>query len=149
MGGITGLDLVRSFSGGTVPALVLLSSFGAPSLVAEALRAGASGWVLKGDAVDDLLTAVAAVSEGEVFISSGIPKDGLREAMVSLGPSPRELEVLRHLAEGRTTAEVAALLGIGLKTVETHRSHLFIKLGVPNVAAAVAEGIRSGWLPSC
>lgn len=146
MGGLSGLDLVRVLSRPEDPSVVLLSSYGAPSLVAEALRAGAAGWVLKGDAVEDLLTAVTLSVRGEVFVSRGISSAALRDAMASLGPSARELEVLALLAAGRTTSEIAGLLGIGVKTVETHRSHLFIKLGASNVAAAVAEGLRSGWL---
>lgn len=146
MGSISGLDLVREASRMEGPAVVLLSSFGAPSLVAESLRAGASGWVLKADAVEDLVEAVGTAARGGIFVSRGIPPAGLRDAMASLGPSPRELEVLELLAAGRTTTEIASLLGVGAKTVETHRSHLFIKLGASNVAAAVAEGMRSGWL---
>lgn len=143
----TGLELLRERRavGDAVP-IVLLSSYGAPSLVAEALRAGANGWLVKEDAFTDLVDGLRQVLAGDTFLSPTLDPAELRDALASLPPSPRELEVLRLLAAGRTTDEIATALGVGGKTVETYRKGLFIKLGAGNVAELISRAWTGGWL---
>lgn len=115
--------------------------------------AGAMAYVLKNEAVDDLLCAVASVMAGEQFISPSAtraqgPGSGPRSADVDLQLlSRRELEVLRLLAEGRRTKEVGAMLQISAKTVETYRSRIMLKLGIDNLTGLVKFAIRTGVVP--
>jgi DNA-binding NarL/FixJ family response regulator len=118
-------------------------------LVREALRAGARGYLLKESAGDDVVKAVRAVVAGKRFLGNGIA-DALIESCV-LGRSdvmeqltPREREVVRLVAEGKSNAEAAATLGLSPRSVETYRLRLMQKLGLADLPSLVKFAIRHG-----
>jgi len=120
----------------------------------EMLQVGASGYVPKRAAPDDLITAIRAAYRGEMYIYPSLAKllvgdflsrsgeDGAKEAMNGL--TPREGEVLSHLADGRTNDEIAELLGISVHTVARHRENLMGKLGLHSRSELVKYAIRKG-----
>jgi two-component system, NarL family, response regulator NreC len=128
--------------------LVVLTQHDAPQYVAEALRCGVRGYVLKSQAARDLVRAIESVSRGEVYLSPGIAS-AVAEAHASPegavdGLSVRERQVLQLIAEGNSTKDIAAHLGISAKTVESHRSKLMRKLDIHDTAGLVRYAIRRG-----
>ncbi|MGE5237069.1 MAG: response regulator [Acidobacteriota bacterium] len=109
-----------------------------PGLLRETLRAEASGFVVKRAAESELISALRAVSRGDMYIHPAMTRTLAAQSgeTVRVGGSkigtltPRELEVLRLVAAGHTNKQVAGKLGIGVRTVETHRANLMDKLGV-------------------
>ena len=136
--------------------VLILTVYETEEVIREVLRAGARGYVLKSDAGRLLLSAVESVSAHKPFFTSRVSElvlagflsgDGLRpseETPAGAPLTPRERECLQLLAEGKTNKEVAAALGIGLKTVETHRMNLMAKLGLHSVVDLVRYAIRNG-----
>ena len=129
--------------------IIALSMYGDIHYQRRMFEAGASAYVLKNEAVDDLIRAVCAALAGEQFVSPSAVQDGTaplsRSAEVDkLLLSKRELEVIRLLAEGRRTKEIASLLGISAKTVETYRSRIMLKLGIDNLPGLVKFAVRAG-----
>lgn len=128
---------------------IILTMHADDAYVLEALRAGVKGYVLKTQAFSDLAQAIDAVSRGSVYLSPGISGALIN---TSLGqdakiPDPltaREREVLHLVAEGRTNKEIAHLLAISIKTVETHRSAIMRKLDIHETASLVRYAIRRG-----
>ena len=117
--------------------------------VIEALRAGVTGYVVKTKAADDLVKAIREVSLGAVYMSPGVSREAVRAYLDGTEPSsdgltPREREVLQLVAEGKTTKEVAAVLGISVKTAESHRSRIMEKLDIHETASLVRYAIRLG-----
>jgi DNA-binding NarL/FixJ family response regulator len=116
---------------------------------ARAREAGASAYVLKTEPIAALVEIIDLVLRGVAFVSNtfrpGASAAALRSAKVDLEAlSAREREVLQLLAAGRRTQEIAELLGLGVKSVETYRSRLMNKLGIDNVAGLVRFAIRAG-----
>lgn len=134
--------------------IVLLSMFSDESLVHQALKSGAKGYVLKSAASEELLWAVQAAHRGETFLSgpvSAIVVDQALNPRLSGAPlepfdnlSPREKEILQLIAEEHTSGEIAAMLAVSEKTVEKHRAHLMEKLGVKNLAGLVRLAVKYG-----
>ena len=118
--------------------------------VLQALRAGASGYLLKGATPVELEMAVTAVARGETYLSPAMSKhvveDYVRRSGAEPAPSltPRQREVLQLVAEGRSTKEIAARLGLSVKTVETHRTQLMARLDIHDIAGLVRYAIRVG-----
>ena len=117
--------------------------------VVEALRAGVTGYVVKTKAAEDLVKAIREVSLGAVYMSPGVSREAVRAYLDGTEPSndgltPREREVLQLVAEGKTTKEVAAVLGISVKTAESHRSRIMEKLDIHETASLVRYAIRLG-----
>jgi two-component system, NarL family, response regulator NreC len=115
----------------------------------EALRAGARGYVLKTQAGNDLVAAVQAVHRGEVYLSPRISKAVVEAYLAStdlqsVALTSRERQVLQLVGEGRSTKQIAALLGISIKTADNHRAKLMDKLDIHQVAGLVRYAIRSG-----
>lgn len=116
-------------------------------------EAGASGYLLKNAASDELLRAIRAVAQNRTYVSSGIASVVV-EGFLRGGPSgqrlappdlsAREREVLQLLAEGKTSKEIAAILNVAASTVETHRRQIMDKLGLRSVAALTKYAIRNG-----
>ncbi|HTL91647.1 MAG TPA: response regulator transcription factor [Steroidobacteraceae bacterium] len=128
--------------------LIVLTQHDEPQYVAEALRCGVKGYVLKNQAARDLVRAIEGVSRGEVYLSPGVAS-AVAEAYVSQehtvnGLSVRERQVLQLIAEGNSTKDIAAQLGISAKTVESHRSKLMRKLDIHDTAGLVRYAIRRG-----
>ena len=120
--------------GGPVPRIVLLTMHNELPYVLAASRPDIQGFVLKDAAFDELVMAIRQVHAGGRFVGAGVA-GGLAG---DKGPlTAREIEVLRCAARGMTTQEIADALGIGVKTVETHRGHILRKLGVASMTAAV------------
>jgi DNA-binding NarL/FixJ family response regulator len=132
--------------------IVALSMYGDVHYRDRMFEAGASAYVLKNEAMDDLVAAIEAVLRGERYVSpaavSAAPTGPQRSAEVDKGTlSERERDVLRLLAAGQRTKEIAEQLGISAKTVETYRSRIMVKLGIDNLPGLVKFAIRAGILP--
>ncbi len=117
--------------------------------VTDALRAGAKGYVLKSQAATDLLQAIHDVSRGGVYLSPGVSRTVVEAYLTrsELPPDPltaRERQVLQLVGEGKTTKEIAVLLGVSVKTADTHRTRLMQKLDIHETAGLVRYAIRRG-----
>jgi two-component system, NarL family, response regulator NreC len=123
------------------------------------LAAGAAGYVLKRAAANDLLTAVRTVASGEVFLYPSLAKklvaDYLgrveghdNDARAAVGLTPREHEVLRHIAAGLSNREIAEQLTVSLSTVQTHYAHIIEKLNLRNRTELVKYALRHGLINS-
>jgi DNA-binding NarL/FixJ family response regulator len=116
----------------------------------EALKAGASGYVLKREADQDLVAAIRAVGRGEPFLTNAAERSLVRAWMndESTGPreplTPREEEVVKLIAEAHTNAQIAAVLHLSEKTVESHRGNVLRKLGMRDRVELVRYAIRRG-----
>lgn len=158
MPGLSGLAAARQILAAQPRVKVLVLSMHADRrFVAETLGLGASGYVLKDNAFEELVQAIRTVMGGQVFLSPQIAalvaqdyKQKLAGGDTEIVPllSEREREILQLVAEGQSTKEIAAQLNISVKTVETHRSQVMAKLKLDNIAAltkyAVREGLTSG-----
>ncbi len=128
---------------------VLLTRHDEDQYVVEALRAGVRGYVLKNQAGTDLVHAIQLVCRGQVYLSPGISRVVV-DAYLSKSNLPddplssREHEVLQLIAEGKSTKDIAALLGISVKTAESHRSRLMQKLDIHETASLVRYAVRRG-----
>jgi len=128
---------------------ILLTIHEENQYVVEALRAGVRGYLLKTRAASDLVKAIKEVSHGALYISPGpsldVVKSFLENKDVKASPlSPREREVLQLIAEGKSTKEVGAILGISVKTAESHRRRIMEKLDIHETATLVRYAIRQG-----
>ena len=133
--------------------VIALSMHADRRFTAEMLRAGAAGYLVKDSAFEELVTAIRAVVEGKVYLSPHIADvvvdDYVRrlpgdEPGVYTALSAREREVLQLLAEGKATKEVARVLHVSVKTVETHRRQIMQKLDLHSVAELTKYAIREG-----
>jgi DNA-binding NarL/FixJ family response regulator len=134
--------------------VLILTMHDSDLLVQEVLEAGARGYILKDDADRNLLAAVDALRRHKPFLSSRVsdvasktgPSAGggqLRERSSRSRLTPREREILQLLAEGKTNKEVAGLLGISVKTAETHRANIMLKLDFHSVTDLVRYAVRN------
>jgi DNA-binding NarL/FixJ family response regulator len=154
MRGLSGMSLVRELRrrGKRQPILVL-TMHGDADLAAEALAAGATGFALKSDSRESLVEAVKRVSRGERFIAASLPLATIESFLNArprstdtTGPlaalSPREREVFDLLVRGYTNVAIASELCVSLKTVDTHRTHVFGKLHVHSLGELLLFGFR-------
>jgi DNA-binding NarL/FixJ family response regulator len=134
--------------------VLILTMHDSDLLVQEVLEAGARGYILKDDADRNLLAAVDALRRHKPFLSSRVSEvaakagaptsDGhVRERSTRNRLTPREREILQLLAEGKTNKEVAGLLGISVKTAETHRANIMLKLDFHSVTDLVRYAVRN------
>ena len=150
MPSLNGVDAgreIRRASKGTK--ILLLTVHSEASYVLEALQWGFAAYVLKTQAADDLVQAIHEVLRGKMYLSPGVSRtvvDAYRNGTsVPRDPlSAREREVLQLVAEGKTTKEIAALLGVSVKTAESHRTHIMTKLNIHATAGLVRYAIRKG-----
>jgi len=137
--------------------VIMLSMHSTTEHVFQALQAGARGYLLKESAGIEVVNAVRAVHAGHRYLSEKI-SDRLiddyvrqRQATEAKSPlarlSPREREVLQFVVEGKSSAEIAAILSLSLKTVETYRSRLMHKLGISDLPGLVKFAIQHGLTP--
>ena len=147
---MTGLQAARELAS-RKPGLriLMLSMHENEQFLFEALRAGASGYVLKTAADRDLVNACRATMRGETFLYAGAVAALVREHLdrdaTSLDPlTPRELEVVKLVAEGHTSDEIAGLLFISRKTVDRHRANILEKLGMRDRVDLTRYAIRRG-----
>jgi DNA-binding NarL/FixJ family response regulator len=148
---LTGLQATREIrSLAPDVAVLILSMHDDERYLFEALKAGASGYVLKHEADHDLVDAVRAVHRGESFLTNAAEHSLVREWMAddSTGPreplSPREQEVLKLIAEAHNNREISEVLHLAEKTVESHRANILRKLGMRDRVELVRYAIRRG-----
>lgn len=134
----------------------MLSMHSDRRFVAESLRAGAAGYLLKDCPFEEVLAAVRTVRQGKIYLSRQISESVVRDFVAVARETPasaftalsaREREVLQLLAEGGTTKEIAARLRVSVKTIETHRKQMMDKLDIHSVAELTKYAIREGLTP--
>lgn len=150
MNGLIACNLIKKRCPGT--RVLMLSMHLKETYILEALKGGASGYVLKDDAADELVLAVCTVARGELYLSPRIVTLVV-ERLLSANPesnplfgllSDREQEILQHLCEGKSTKETAERLVISPRTVENHRARIMDKLGIHDVPTLVKTAIEAG-----
>lgn len=150
---LNGIDAARQIAAAAPEVRVVgLSMHADHRFVAEMLRAGSAGYVLKDGAFEELQEALRTVAAGGSYLSPSLsrpagrppalPPAGAASAFSAL--TAREREVLQLLAEGRGTREIAGLLFVSVKTVETHRQHIMAKLGLRSLPELTKYAIREG-----
>src|SRR5436309_12442031 len=147
---LNGVDAARAILQACPLAKVILLTMHADDrYVLEAVRLGVKGYVVKTQASTDLVRAIQEVLRGMMYLSPRVSRTLVQAylAKSELPPdplTPREREVLQLVAEGKTTREVAGVLGISVKTAESHRTHIMQKLDTSNTAGVVRYAIRQG-----
>jgi DNA-binding NarL/FixJ family response regulator len=133
--------------------VVVLTMHESDQMVRRVLDAGARGYVLKSDLATHLVKAVKDVCAGKMFLTPRV-SDIVVRGFLATGeesdptehsqarPTPREVEIIRLLAEGKANKEIAAKLGITIRTVETHRAKIMLKLGLHSLAELIHYAIR-------
>ncbi len=137
--------------------IIILSMHSTNEYVFRALQAGARGYLLKESAGSEVVDAIRTVRAGNYYLSRKIPESVLRDYMHKrraaevksplAGLSPREKEILQFVVEGKSSADIAAILHLSVKTVETYRSRLMTKLGISNLASLIKFAIQHGLTP--
>jgi DNA-binding NarL/FixJ family response regulator len=151
---LNGIEATRALRGEDICAkIIALSMHSDRRFVTEMLKAGASGYLLKQSAFEEMVNAIKAVMADKTFLSSSIVDIVVQDYVQQLAESDspaysrltnRERQVLQLMAEGKTTKEVGYVLHVSVKTVETHRYKIMNKLGIPNLAGLVKFAIREG-----
>lgn len=132
--------------------VIILSMYANEEYVCQAIQAGAAGYLLKDAEPDELERALRVVAAGGTYLTPAVSKhviaDYMRRVSGDKAPpeplTPRQREILRLIAEGKATKEIAAILGISTKTVETHRAQLMERLDIHEVAGLVRYALRAG-----
>ena len=145
---LNGIDAAREI-GRTAPKVktILLTQHDEDEYISEALDAGMRGYVLKSQVASDLIEAIRQVSRGQVYLSPGV-STALVQAFRTKSARPkdpltaRERQVLQLIAEGKSTRDVASLLGISVKTAESHRTRLMSKLDIHETASLVRYAVK-------
>ena len=153
---LNGVDATREIrEKPDAPRVLILSMYDGEEYVRPAIRAGASGYLLKGSGLTDLVKAIREVAGGNAFFSPAVAKilladsrgetgDKDEEVDPADGLTRREREVLTLVGEGKSSPEIAKILNLSVKTIEGHRGRIMAKLGVHNVAGLVRQAIRIG-----
>lgn len=150
---LNGLGVLSRLQGQPdAPRVVILSMHSGPEYVARALNAGAAGYLLKESAFEELALALEAALAGRTYLSRKLDGEVVQRFRRQLqGGSdaldvltPRQRQILQMIAEGRGTREIADLLHVSVKTVETHRAQIMDRLGIHDVAGLVRFAIRAG-----
>ncbi len=155
MKGMNGLDAAVAIAK-NCPAVkvIMLSMHTDQAFVQQALAAGASAYLIKDSATEELELALRSVQRGEKYLSAALSR-GVVEGFLRQGAardtdkplSPRQIEVLKLLAEGNSTKEIAFTLGLSPKTVETHRAQIQERLGIRDLAGLIRYAMRTGLTP--
>lgn len=154
---LNGIEATRQIAKHLPSAKVLgLTSYGDDDCVTQLMQAGASGFLIKQTAAEDLLKAIREVKRGKLFFSPTISKrlreqkpGGCDDAQAPLRTgmlTSRESEVLQLIAEGFANKQVAAELSISIKTVEKHRQQVMNKLNIHDIASLTRYAISKGWV---
>jgi two-component system, NarL family, response regulator NreC len=151
MPGMSGIDAMRQLrAGGSRAQFIFMTIHEEALLAAEAMRAGAAGYLLKRSAGEELLHAINAVAAGRTYLTPLLTRDVL-QANATIGSdrelSPRQRDVLRLLAQGKRMKEIASELDISVRTVEDHKSHLMQVLGLETTADLVRFAIKQRIVP--
>jgi DNA-binding NarL/FixJ family response regulator len=129
--------------------VILLTAHRQERYVAEGLRQGVTGYLLKESAPEELVNAVRTVGEGAVYLGSGVPHSVVQSFSGKADDSgsslsSRERQVLQLIAEGKSMKEIGALLGVSSRTADLHRHKIMTKLGLHDIASLVRYAIRIG-----
>jgi DNA-binding NarL/FixJ family response regulator len=157
---LDGLEATRrilsTFDGDTAPRILMLTTFDLDEYVYEALRAGASGFLLKDTPPEQLVAAIHVIADGDALLSPSITKRVISEFVRGGGPKPagqfprldeltaRELEVLKLIARGLSNAEIAKELFVSETTVKTHVARILMKLNLRDRVQAVVLAYEAG-----
>jgi DNA-binding NarL/FixJ family response regulator len=147
---MSGLDALRQLkTEGSQARFIFLTVHTEAQLAAEAIRAGASGYLLKAAAGEELFEAIRAAMAGRVYLSPHITEEVLRTISGHANQGERELtprqrEILRLIAQGKRMKEIAADLNISVRTVEDHKSQLLVALGAKSTADLVKFALKHG-----
>ena len=154
MPGLNGIDATRIITSNPRNVRVIaLSMYSDKQFVQGMMQAGASGYLLKDCAFEELVHAVRAVIKGDTYLSPGIAGTVVEDYVSRLSKSAssassiltrREREVLQLISEGESTKHIAAKLAISVKTVETHRRQMMGKIGIRTIAGLTKYAIREG-----
>jgi DNA-binding NarL/FixJ family response regulator len=157
MPGMNGLDAIRELRRqGITAKVVTLTMHADPQLAVDALRSGASAYVLKHSAGDELIAAVREVLHGRTYVTGLIAKE-VRAAVAGVDARPpgravrltaRQRQVLQLIAEGRTMKEIAALLSVSARTAESHKYQMIEALGLRTTADLVRYAVQMGLVPA-
>jgi two-component system response regulator NreC len=147
---LNGIDAARGLSRSAPKTkVILLTQHEEEQYIHEALEAGVKGYVLKNQVANDLIQAIRQVGRGEFYLSPGISR-AVMEAFRNKSERPadpltaRERQVLQLIAEGKSTKDTASVLGISVKTAESHRMRLMQKLDIHETASLVRYAVRRG-----
>jgi len=147
---LNGIDAARGLSRSAPKTkVILLTQHEEEQYIHEALEAGVKGYVLKNQVANDLIQAIRQVCRGEFYLSPGISR-AVMEAYRNKSERPadpltvRERQVLQLIAEGKSTKDTASVLGISVKTAESHRMRLMQKLNIHETASLVRYAVRRG-----
>lgn len=135
--------------------VIIISMHTAEEYVWQALKAGASGYLLKDVEPSELDLAIKTVLSGNTYLTSSVSKEVVESYMQRLGTeanvadvlTPRQREILQLIAEGKALKEIARLLHLSVKTVETHRTMLMSRLDIHDTAGLVRYAMRRGMIP--
>jgi DNA-binding NarL/FixJ family response regulator len=150
---VSGLEVAeRVTRGPTSTRVIILSMHSGEEYACRALQAGASGYLLKDSGIAELEIALRAVARGQSYLSPAVSRHVIADYLERTGGvssalnrlTPRQREVLRQIAEGKTTKAIARDLGVSVKTVETHRTQLMDRLDIHEIAGLVRFAIRIG-----
>jgi DNA-binding NarL/FixJ family response regulator len=155
MPGLNGLEVTaRAAKDFPNVRVIILSMHANEEYVLQALRVGAGGYLLKDAGTSELELALRAVVHGETYLSPAVSKHVVADYVRRVGAeeqprlldqlTARQREVLQLIAEGRTTQEIANLLNVSVKTIETHRTQLMQRLDIHDIAGLVRYAIRMG-----
>jgi DNA-binding NarL/FixJ family response regulator len=153
MPSLTGLEVARRVSRDFPNVrIIILSMHTTEDYIARAIRAGVAGYLLKNADPVELELAIRAALKGDMYLSPAVSKQMVENYMRCLGPedtageplTARQREILQLIAEGKATKDIAAILDVSVKTIETHRKQLMDRLGIHDVAGLVRYAIRSG-----
>ena len=148
MPGLSGIEAIRRLKAARSDTKVIVLTMHADAeLATEAVRAGASGFLVKHSAGDELLTAIQEVLQGRMYLTPAVTADvfaRMSEGASSAEPrlTPRQREVLRLIAEGRRMKEIAGILNLSTRTVETHKYEMMHALGMQSTAELVRYAIQ-------
>ena len=149
---LSGLAVLNQITAEKLPTRVLLlSMYDNDEYVAEAVRAGAAGYLVKDAAVEELAMALKALEQGDVYLSPAISRK-LALAFSGGRPTPgltgRQTQILALIARGQSSKEIARGLGLSIKTIETHRTQIMDRLDIRDLAGLVRYAIRTGLVGS-
>jgi DNA-binding NarL/FixJ family response regulator len=156
---LDGLEAARRIlntNGAEAPKILMLTTFDLDEYVYEALRAGASGFLLKDTPPEQLVSAIHVIAQGEALLSPSVTRRVISEFIKGTGPKPqaqfprlqdltaRELEVMKAIARGLSNAEIAKELFVSETTVKTHVARILMKLGLRDRVQAVVLAYEAG-----
>jgi DNA-binding NarL/FixJ family response regulator len=152
---LNGIDAAREIKRELPEAKLIFISMHANSIyVRKALEVGASAYVLKSGASEELKKAIATVRAGNTYLSPGLDRDVIQDAMVPVSSrhvielTSRQRQILQLIAEGKQNKEIASILFVSVRTVEFHRSRLMTKLGARSAAELTRFAIQEGLIPA-